>query len=74
MAAIETLLYFIVFPVIIYKILKKHRDELRSKKIRDTYGSLYDGVRTKHMVTILYVLEFLAFRFAFVVITFAIKH
>lgn len=68
-----TLALFIIVPVVFLLVLLRHRPKLRLKSNKERFGSLYLGVRTKKLSALLQVMEFLAFRFFFVLLTFTLQ-
>ena len=64
---------FLVVPYMFYKILMRHRRRLRSQEIQQKYGSLYLGIKTKQLGTVLHVFTFLTLRFLFVIFTFSLS-
>lgn len=65
---------FGVVPCLFIYILKKHRSTLDTPETKAKFGSLYLGVRTDATSRVYCVIEFLAVRFLFVFVTFAMQY
>ena len=64
---------FAIIPTIFLAVLLRNRSKLRLKESKERFGSLYLGVKIDQLSTLLQVMEFLAFRFLFVVFTFTMS-
>jgi len=53
LSSVVLILFVFCVPALFIWILKKHFTELETPEIKDKYGSLYLGVKTGRMVTVL---------------------
>ena len=72
MYSVGAVVLFLGIPALCIYILKKNRHRLQSKRIKNTYGSLYLGIKTESTQQVYYVIEQLVVRFLFVVVTYTL--